>query len=202
VSVFRGDEARAQSPGPRAQWGCGERPVGALDRRRRAATSVPGTLPAVERVTRRGLFALGKTLLFASCLSLLIFAQQKSWAIDPLPFRDAAEEARFQNLTRELRCVQCQNQNIADSEALLAHNMRNEVFAQMQAGKTDQEIKDYLVDHYGEFVLYRPPVERRTWLLWFGPIALLVVGSGVIVAIVRRRAAAVPADAVGEEDLP
>lgn len=133
---------------------------------------------------------------------MMIFAQQKSWAIDPLPFKDAAQEERFQNLTRELRCVQCQNQNIADSEALLAHNMRNEVFAQMQAGKSDQEIKDYLVDHYGEFVLYRPPVERRTWLLWFGPIALLLVGLGVIVGIVRRRAAAVPADAVGEEDLP
>ncbi len=185
MSSLRGfDETRAQGPGPRSQWGSG------------------GIAPFAPTVGRRARIAFGTRLLFALCFSLMMFAQQKSWAIDPLPFKDAAQEERFQALTRELRCVQCQNQNIADSEALLAHNMRNEVFAQMQAGKSDQEIKDYLVDHYGEFVLYRPPVERRTWLLWFGPIALLLVGAVVIVGIVRRRSAEIPADAVGEEDLP
>ena len=101
-------------------------------------------------------------------------------AIDPLPFADAAQEQRFQNLVRELRCLVCQNQNLADSDAGLAKDLRAEVFELMQSGKTDAEIKDYLTDRYGDFVLYKPPVKPGTWLLWFGP--LLVLGIGVFIA--------------------
>ena len=127
-------------------------------------------------------------LLLASSLA---FAQ----ASDPTPlqFRDAAQEARFHALATELRCVMCQNQSLADSNAQIAHDMRREVLALMRQGKTDAEVKRFLVDRYGEFVLYRPEVAAHTWLLWFGP-GLVLVGGGVLLAwVIRRRAAATPA---------
>ena len=105
----------------------------------------------------------------------------------PLQFRDAAEEARFHALASELRCVMCQNQSLADSNALIALQLRREVLDLMREGRSDAEIKDYLVQRYGEFVLYQPKVEGRTWLLWLGPALLLLVGAGVVVAIVRKR---------------
>lgn len=127
-------------------------------------------------------------------------------AIDPLPFADAAQEERFQHLTRELRCLVCQNQNLADSDAGLAKDLRNEVFEQMRAGKSDAEIRQYLVARYSEFVLYDPPLSAHTLLLWFGPFALLAAGALALVFVVRRRsrAAATPAPAAaapaGEEE--
>ena len=105
----------------------------------------------------------------------------------PLQFRDAAEETRFHQLTSELRCVMCQNQSLADSNAQIAHDLRREVLDLMNQGKSDAEIKRFLVDRYGEFVLYKPAVQRDTWLLWFGPGLLLLVGAIVIVVIVRKR---------------
>jgi cytochrome c-type biogenesis protein CcmH len=125
-----------------------------------------------------------------------------AFAIDPLPFADAAEAQRFQALVAELRCLVCQNQNLADSDAGLAKDLRNEIFAMMRAGKSDAEIREFLVARYGDFVLYRPPVKPTTWLLWFGPAVVVVVGLGAIIAIVRRRARELPADAGGVEDLP
>lgn len=116
-------------------------------------------------------------------------------AIQPLPFRDRAEEVRFQRLSSELRCPMCQNETLADSNAPIAHDLRRQVFEMIQAGKSDDEIKSYLVDRYSQFVLYKPPVEPATWLLWFGPAVLLVAG-GIVVAIqVRRRALQAPASA-------
>jgi cytochrome c-type biogenesis protein CcmH len=124
-------------------------------------------------------------------LPALAFAQ----AIQPLPFRDRAEEVRFQKLSTELRCPMCQNETLADSNAPIAHDLRRQVFEMIQAGKSDDEIKAYLVDRYSQFVLYKPPVEPSTWLLWFGPAVLLVCG-GIVVAIqVRRRARQAPASA-------
>jgi len=105
----------------------------------------------------------------------------------PLQFRDAAEEARFHQLTTELRCVMCQNQSLADSNAQIAHDLRREVLELMNQGKSNAEIKHFLVQRYGEFVLYKPEVQRDTWLLWFGPGLLLLVGAIVIVVIVRKR---------------
>ncbi|MEB1530014.1 cytochrome c-type biogenesis protein [Xanthomonas sp. WHRI 7945] len=110
----------------------------------------------------------------------------------PLAYRSAAEEARFHALTAELRCVQCQNQSLADSHAQIALDLRREVLQLMQQGQSDAQIKRFLVDRYGEFVLYRPQVESRTWLLWFGPLALLGAGALLLVWVVRRRA---PVDA-------
>jgi len=117
----------------------------------------------------------------------------------PLAYRSAAEEARFHALTAELRCVQCQNQSLADSHAQIALDLRREVLQLMQQGRSDAEIKRFLVDRYGEFVLYRPQVEARTWLLWFGPLLLLGAGALLVVWVVRRRAPAAAAPPAQEE---
>jgi cytochrome c-type biogenesis protein CcmH len=110
----------------------------------------------------------------------------------PLQFEDAAEADRFHDLVAELRCVMCQNQSLADSNAQIAHDLRREVLALMRAGNDDEAIRDHLVARYGEFVLYRPRVGATTWLLWFGPLALLVGGGVLVASIVRRRSAALP----------
>jgi cytochrome c-type biogenesis protein CcmH len=132
--------------------------------------------------------------------ALLLLGITSAHAIDPLPFKDRAEEVRFQNLTRELRCLVCQNQNLADSEADLARDLRRQVFEMMQAGKSDAEIKDYLVARYNDFVLYDPPMKPGTWLLWIGPFVLVTVGIGVVQGIVRRRARQAIADIELEDD--
>ncbi|MDT3677724.1 MAG: cytochrome c-type biogenesis protein [Burkholderiaceae bacterium] len=90
-----------------------------------------------------------------------------------------AERERFHALAEELRCLVCQNQTLADSDASLAADLRREVEELMLAGRSDKEIKAYLVQRYGDFVLYRPPLQRNTWMLWLGPFALLVVGGFV-----------------------
>ena len=122
-------------------------------------------------------------------------------AIDPLPFKDHAEETRFQHLTRELRCLVCQNENLADSNADLARDLRHQVFELMRQGKSDAEIKQYLVDRYSDFVLYDPPVQGSTLLLWFGPLAILLAGAAVVVVTIRRRSRAqAPAANAGTND--
>ena len=114
----------------------------------------------------------------------------------PLRFHDATEETRFRALVTELRCVMCQNQSLADSNAQIAHDLRREVLTLMRQGRTDAQIRDYLVARYGEFVLYKPRVEGKTWLLWFGPALLLLAGGFVVARVVRRHAGneALPSD--------
>ena len=99
----------------------------------------------------------------------------------------AALEARLKKLETELRCLVCQNQTLADSNADLASDLRREVRELALAGKNDVEIRDYLVARYGDFVLYDPPLKRRTWLLWFGPFVLLAGGSLVWWQVLSRR---------------
>ena len=125
------------------------------------------------------------------CLGLgaPLFAQVATNAA-PLQFRDPAEERRFHALAAELRCVMCQNQSLADSDAQIAHDLRAEVLQLMRQGRSDAEIKQFLVQRYGEFVLYRPQVEAGTWLLWFGPVVLVIAGGLVVARIVRRRSQA------------
>jgi cytochrome c-type biogenesis protein CcmH len=142
-------------------------------------------------------------LLRALFLAMLAFtAVAAAQAIDPLPFKDHAQELRFQHLTRQLRCMVCQNETLADSNADLARDMRHEVFRLMQQGKTDAQIKQYLVDRYSDFVLYDPPVQPGTWLLWFGPLLILLAGAAVVAVNVRRRsrAARAAADASMPDD--
>jgi cytochrome c-type biogenesis protein CcmH len=125
---------------------------------------------------------------FAATALLLLAATGSAYAIDPLPFKDRAEEVRFQNLTKQLRCLVCQNQDLADSDAALAGDLRKQVFDMMQAGKSDAEIKQYLVARYNDFVLYDPPLKPGTWLLWFAPLALVLIGAFALARIVRARA--------------
>ena len=135
-------------------------------------------------------------LLRALLLALLVavaapvFAQ----ASDPTPlqFNDAAEEARFHKLTAELRCVMCQNQSLADSNAQIAHDLRREVLQLMHEGRSDEDIKRYLVDRYGEFVLYRPRMQGSTLLLWLVPGVLLLAGAALLVMQVRKRRQGTP----------
>lgn len=100
---------------------------------------------------------------------------------------DPALDIRLKKLEEELRCLVCQNQTLADSNAPLAEDLRREVRGLAVAGKSDDEIKQYLVARYSDFVLYRPPVKRTTWLLWFGPFALLLAGGVIWWLILRRR---------------
>jgi cytochrome c-type biogenesis protein CcmH len=121
-------------------------------------------------------------------LSMLAFPAFAQRATDPAPlqFNDTAEETRFHELVSELRCVMCQNQSLADSNAQIAVDLRREVLDLMREGRSDPEVRDFLVARYGEFVLYRPRVSGTTWLLWFGPL-LFALGGGVVVWRLLRR---------------
>jgi cytochrome c-type biogenesis protein CcmH len=129
--------------------------------------------------------------LLLSLFAAPVFAQK---AVDaaPLQFRDTAEEQRFHDLVAELRCVMCQNQSLADSNAQIAVDLRREVLALMREGRSDQEVRDFLVERYGEFVLYRPLFTPKTWLLWFGPLLFALGGGLVVWRLLRRNRAAAP----------
>jgi cytochrome c-type biogenesis protein CcmH len=111
---------------------------------------------------------------------------------------DPALEARVAALSAELRCLVCQNQTIADSNAGLASDLREEIREKMRQGQSDAQIIEFMVDRYGDFVLYRPPLKATTMLLWFGPLLLLAVGVAALFHRLRRRrveeAQLVPAD--------
>ena len=108
-------------------------------------------------------------------------------AIDTYEFANDAERDRFRELTKELRCPKCQNQDIADSNAPIATDLRREIYRMLGEGKDNQQILDFMVARYGDFVLYKPALTRKTAVLWFGPLALLVGGLVVIGVIVGRR---------------
>ena len=129
----------------------------------------------------------------------LLLACAAAAAMEPIKFNDAAEEARFRALSAELRCVMCQNQSLADSNAQIAHDLRLQVLTLMREGKTDREIKDYLVARYSDFVLYNPPVRPSTWLLWFGPGVILLGGAAVLAVVVRKRSGSAPAAPPSED---
>ena len=108
-------------------------------------------------------------------------------AIDTYEFAKEGDRERFRELTKELRCPKCQNQDIADSNAPIASDLRREIHRLLTEGKDDGQIIEFMVDRYGEFVRYKPALTARTGLLWFGPAVLLVVGVGVIALTLRRR---------------
>ena len=112
-------------------------------------------------------------------------------AIDTEPaFADPALQARYEGLTHELRCVQCQNQSIADSPVGLASDLRREVREMIAHGQSDADIKRFMTDRYGDFVLYDPPLSPRTYLLWAAPVLLPLLALGVAVRVILRRARA------------
>jgi cytochrome c-type biogenesis protein CcmH len=124
-----------------------------------------------------------------------------SWAGEA---KDMAEdpvlEKRMIGLAEKLRCLVCQNESLASSHAELAEDLRREVREQMQKGMSDQEIIDYLVSRYGDFVLYDPPVKKATLLLWYGPFALLLIGAGVLVYQLRKRKSRIVEPELSAED--
>ncbi|MDQ2694190.1 MAG: cytochrome c-type biogenesis protein CcmH [Pseudomonadota bacterium] len=123
---------------------------------------------------------------------LLLLAAAAEAGIATYRFDDPADLARFDRLSAELRCLVCQNQNLTDSNAELAADLRREIRDMILAGRTDAQIIDFMTARYGDFVLYRPPLRPATWLLWAGPFLLLVVGAALVARIVRRRAAPPP----------
>ena len=108
-------------------------------------------------------------------------------AIDPIEMQDPLLQARYRALTHELRCMQCQNQSIADSPVDLAADLRREVRELLLAGKSDEDVRNYMVARYGDFILFRPRFSARTAWLWLAPGVLLIIGALVAVRIVRQR---------------
>ncbi len=118
---------------------------------------------------------------------LLISLAALALAKEAKPVEDPQIEQRMQALTQQLRCLVCQNETLADSHADLAEDLRKEIREQMKAGKSDQEITAFLTQRYGNFVLYKPPVQPTTYLLWFGPFVLLLAGTLLLYRYLKHR---------------
>jgi cytochrome c-type biogenesis protein CcmH len=113
---------------------------------------------------------------------------------------DPVLEQRMIALSEDLRCLVCQNESLAGSRAELAQDLRQEIREQMRAGKSDKQVIDYLTQRYGDFVLYKPPVKPLTWLLWFGPFALLIGAVGGLYAYIKRRVNRLADEPLSEEE--
>ena len=118
----------------------------------------------------------------------------------PLMAEDPKLEARLVDISQELRCLVCQNESLASSHAELADDLRREVRELIRQGKTDQEVKDFLVARYGDFVLYRPEVKPLTWVLWFGPFVLLLVAAVFLGVYLRQRRQQVAPAVLSDEE--
>ena len=136
-----------------------------------------------------------KTLVVLLLMPFVSLAVDNSDAL-----QDPELQARYETLTRELRCLVCQNQPISDSNAPLAEDLRRQVREMLLSGSSDREIYSFMTDRYGDFVLYRPPFAKRTWLLWLAPGILLLLGGTVLVRTLRQRAA-MPIDDDGDEEV-
>ena len=121
------------------------------------------------------------SILVSLCFGGLLVAKEAQ------PNEDPQIEQRMKALTQQVRCLVCQNETLADSRADLAEDLRKQIREQMKAGKSDQEILAFLTQRYGDFVLYNPPVRATTYLLWFGPFALLIGGTAVLYLYLRHR---------------
>ena len=120
-------------------------------------------------------------------LFLISIASNTLAAIENIDFSNKAEEDRYYEMANELRCLVCQNQSLADSDAELARDLRMEILKLMRSGKTNQEIMQFMQDRYGNFVLYRPPVEQNTWMLWFGPFLFLLTGFVGMLLYIKKQ---------------
>ncbi|MEQ8230939.1 MAG: cytochrome c-type biogenesis protein [Gammaproteobacteria bacterium] len=131
-------------------------------------------------------------LVLCSCAAAAVAADT------PLAFDDPVRQRRYDDLLAELRCLVCQNQSLADSHADLAQDLRDEVYRMVSAGASDEEVHAFMVERYGDFVLYRPPVKSSTLLLWLAPAALALVAVIVVIRLARRRT--LPPAALNEEE--
>jgi cytochrome c-type biogenesis protein CcmH len=127
------------------------------------------------------------TVLLAGCLLVCSGLLHATATLESFKFDTPEQELHFKDLIEEIRCLVCQNQSLADSDAELAHDLRAEVYGMLQEGRSDAEIIDFLVERYGDFVLYNPPMKSSTWLIWFGPFALLLVALALLWRSLRRQ---------------
>lgn len=127
--------------------------------------------------------------LLSLLIALLLFSSNASARFETHDFPSAQAEKDYAVLVQELRCLVCQNQNLADSNAELAQDMRLRVFKMLNEGKSKDEIVEFMVSRYGDFVMYRPPVKSSTYLLWYGPLVFFFVAGIVVVAFMRRQKA-------------
>ncbi|MBY0499098.1 MAG: cytochrome c-type biogenesis protein CcmH [Nitrosomonas sp.] len=135
-------------------------------------------------------------------LVLFLVSPLSGWAKEAIPVAEDPEiEKRMLALTVDLRCLVCQNESIADSRAEFSNDIRREIREQIKANKTDKEIVQFLVDRYGDFVLYNPPMKPTTILLWFGPVILFMIGLGSLVVYLRRRRLQIEDVALSPEQL-
>jgi cytochrome c-type biogenesis protein CcmH len=136
-----------------------------------------------------------------ACLLLLALAMATGFAKDAAPLaEDPVVEARLIAISEEMRCLVCQNESLAGSRSDLANDLRRELRTLIKAGKTDQQIREFMVERYGDFVLYRPPVKPTTWLLWAGPFLLMITGVVVLLVYLRRRNRAVGDEVLTDEE--
>ena len=141
-------------------------------------------------------FGFGFVKLFFPLLLLIAVTTQA--AVETYSFDNAAKEASYKKLIAELRCLVCQNQSLSDSNAELAHDMRRKTYEMVAAGKTENEIVDFMVARYGDFVMYKPPVKQTTVLLWFGPLLFLLL-AGVVVTVFIRKQKRAPAEVSAQQ---
>jgi cytochrome c-type biogenesis protein CcmH len=125
---------------------------------------------------------------------VVMCGNRETFGIDATSIADPVLEARYLELTHELRCMQCQNESIADSPVGLASDLRREVRDMLLAGKSDDEVRNYMVSRYGEFILFRPRFSLRNAWLWFAPPLFLLIGLGVAIRVLRQRSALVATD--------
>ncbi len=144
-------------------------------------------------MSRSGLLALLVLCLLSSPATAQVQVEDK-------PSDDPVVEQRLAKLSQELRCLQCQNQTLAESPAGIAADLRREIRTQIQAGKSDREIIAFLTQRYGDFILYRPRVTPTTYLLWFGPFVLLIGGMLLLFRYIKHRRDAIPEQALTAEE--
>jgi cytochrome c-type biogenesis protein CcmH len=128
------------------------------------------------------------------CFSLSVAKDAAPLAQDPVL------EQRLISISEEMRCLVCQNESLAGSRSDLANDLRREIRTLIQEGKSDDQIRTFMVERYGDFVLYRPPVKPITWLLWIGPFVILVIGIVVLLSYLRRRNLSIPSTALSKTD--
>jgi cytochrome c-type biogenesis protein CcmH len=152
----------------------------------------------------RKFYSISVAVFFAGCLSLLMLGNGVASAesqIDIYPFADEAEERRYKSLTEEFRCPKCLNTNLAGSDAPIAKDLRRTVYRlQVDEGYSDQQIRDYLRERYGDFVLYDPPFSTQTWYIWLTPIGLGILALAILGRLLGRARKQAPV-ALSDDDL-
>jgi cytochrome c-type biogenesis protein CcmH len=133
--------------------------------------------------------------------ALTVSLESVAAPIETFKFDSPETEKVFHKLSEELRCLVCQNQNIAESNAELARDLRLEIYTMLKEGKSEEEIVDFMVQRYGDYVLYRPPFKPMTWLLWFGPVIVFILGLVFVVRFMKSQSSATQPVSLSEEEI-